>query len=170
MIRASYVCKSDSIESRTKENDPKITNICQVIAKWSPSLWILGVGGHLSLSDFVCHADTLTRQTRLFQFINIIFCHFHEDTHCWMTQKCFIIEISPWYMLYMVPNVFPLNPGHRNTYKKTQTSSKSVKGFQKEVHHCKSLELVAILDAILDFAKCSRVKSIHQPDFIYVMS
>ena len=56
------------------------------------------------------------------------------------------------------------------TYKKTQRSQTSLKGLRKEVHHCESLKLVAILDAILDFEKCSRVRSIHQADFVYVMS
>ena len=65
--------------------------------------------------------------------------------------------------------VFPLNPGHRKTYSKTQRSPKSVKGVQKEVRYCESLELAAILDAILDFTKCLMVNSIHQPDFVYVM-
>ena len=87
-----------------------------------------------------------------------------------MTPKSFIIEISPWYMLFMVPNVFPLNPGHWKTYKKTQRSQTSVKGLRKEVLHCESLKLAAILNAILDFEKCSRVSSIHQADFVYVMS
>ena len=73
-------------------------------------------------------------------------------------------------MLFMVLNVFPLNPGHRKTYKKTQRSQTSVKGLRNEVHHCESLKLAAILDAILDFEKCSRVSSIHQADFVYVMS
>ena len=73
-------------------------------------------------------------------------------------------------MLFMVPNVFPLNPGHRKTYKKTQRSQTSVNGLRNEVHHCESLKLAAILDAILDFEKCSRVSSIHQADFVYVMS
>ena len=73
-------------------------------------------------------------------------------------------------MLFMVPNVLPLNPGHWKTYKKTQRSQTSVKGLRKEVHHCESLKLAAILDAILDFEKCSRVRSIHQADFVYVMS
>ena len=27
------------------------------------------------------------KQTRLIQFISVIFCHFHEDLHCWMTQN-----------------------------------------------------------------------------------
>ena len=58
----------------------------------------------------------------------------------------------------------------RKTYKKTQRSQTSVKGLRKEVHHCESLKLAAILDAILDFEKCSRVSSIHQADFVYVMS
>ena len=98
------------------------------------------------------------------------FCHFHEDFHWSVTPKSFIIEISLWYMLFMVPNVFPLNPGHWKTYKKTQRSQTSVKGLRKEVLHCESLKLAAILDAILDFEKCSRVSSIHQADFVYVMS
>ena len=122
------------------------------------------------LPYLVCHTDTLTSQTRLFQSINVIFCHFHEDFHWRMTPKSFKIEISPWYMLFMVPNVFPLNPGQRATYKKTQRSHTSVKGVRKEVHHSESLKLAAILDAILDFEKCSRMTSIHQADFVYVMS
>ena len=73
-------------------------------------------------------------------------------------------------MLFMVPNVFLLNPGHRATYKKTQRSHTSVKGVRKKDHHPESLKLAAILDAILDFEKCSRVTSIHQADCVYVMS
>ena len=80
------------------------------------------------------------------------------------------IEISLWYMLVMVPNVFPLNPGHRKTYKKTHRSQTSVRGLRKVVHNCELLKLVAILDAILDFQKCSRVSWIHPADFVYVMS
>ena len=45
-------------------------------------------------------------------YSNVIFCHFHEDFYWWVTPKSFIIEISPWYMLLMGPNVFPLNSGH----------------------------------------------------------
>ena len=73
-------------------------------------------------------------------------------------------------MLLMFPQVFPLNPAPRETYKKTQRSPKSDRRLQNEVHPCESLELAAILDAILDFEKCSRVRSIHQADFGYMMS
>ena len=110
------------------------------------------------------------KSNTLFQSINVIFCHFHEDFHWWVTLKSLKIEISPWYKLFIVPNVFPLTPGHRKTYKKTQRSQTSVKGLRKEVHHCESLKLAAILDAILDFEKCSRMRSIHQADFVYVIS
>ena len=51
----------------------------------------------------------------------------------------------------------------------TQRSPKSGKGLQKEIHLGESMELTAILDTILDFEKCSRVSSIHQADFVYVM-
>ena len=70
----------------------------------------------------------------------------------------------------MFPQVFPLNPAPRETYKKTQRSPKYDRRLQNEVHLCESLELAAILDAILDFEKCSKVSSIHQADFVYVMS
>ena len=73
-------------------------------------------------------------------------------------------------MLVMVPNIFSLNPEHRKTSKKTQRSQPSLKGLRKEVHHCESLKLADILDAILDFEKCSKVRSIHQAYFVYVMS
>ena len=53
----------------------------------------------------------------------------------------------------MFPNVFPLNLGSMKTYKKSQTSPKSVKKLQNEVHCCDALVLAAILDAILDVEK-----------------
>ena len=70
----------------------------------------------------------------------------------------------------MFPNVFPLNLGWMKTYKKSQTSPKSVKKLQNEVHRCDALVLAAILDAILDVEKCLMVNSIHQADFVYMMS
>ena len=73
-------------------------------------------------------------------------------------------------MLLMFPQVFPLNPAPRETYKKTQRSPKYDRRLQNEVHPYESLELAAILDATLDFEKCSRVSSIHQADFVCVMS
>ena len=73
-------------------------------------------------------------------------------------------------MLLMFLQVFPLNPASRETYKKTQRSTKYARGLQNEVTQCESLKLAAILDAILDFEKCSGVSSIHQVDFVYVMS
>ena len=69
-------------------------------------------------------------------------------------------------MLFMIPQVFSLNPAQRETYKKIQKSPKYAKKLQNEVHRCESLELAAILD----FEKCSRVSSIHQADFVYVIS
>ena len=69
-------------------------------------------------------------------------------------------------MLSMIPQVFSLNSAPRETYKKAQRSPKYARKLQNEVHPCESLELVAILDAILDFEKYS----IHQADFIHVMS
>ena len=56
------------------------------------------------------------------------------------------------------------------TLEKNQRSQTSVRGLRKEVHHCESFEMTAILDAILDFEKCSRVSSIHRADFVHVMS
>ena len=73
-------------------------------------------------------------------------------------------------MLLMFPQVFSSNPAPRETYKKTQRSPKYDRRLQNEVHPCESMELAAILDAILDFEKCSRMSSIHQADFVYVMS
>ena len=122
----------------------------------------------INLPDLVCHTDNLTSQTGCFNSLMSFFCPFHEDFHWRVALKCFIIEISPWHMLFMVPTVFLLNPGHRKTYKKTQRSTKYIKRLRKEVHHCESLELAAILEAILDFEKCSRVNSIHQADCVYM--
>ena len=73
-------------------------------------------------------------------------------------------------MLLMFPQVFLLNPAPRETYKKTQRSPKYARRLQNEIHPYESPELAAILDAILDFEKCSRVSSIYQADFVYVMS
>ena len=152
-----YVFKSISIESRSRktyqmtQRSPKSGKGLQKEIHLGESMQLVAnFGRHL---DFVCHKDTHTSKTRLYQSINVILCHFHfhENFHCWVTPKCFIIEISPWYTLFIVPNVFPLNSGHRKTYEKTQISQTSVNGLRKEVYHCESLKLVAILDAILDF-------------------
>ena len=55
-------------------------------------------------------------------------------------------------------------------YKKTQKSSKPLKRLENEDRHCEFLALTAILDAILDFKKCSEVKLFHKAEFAYVMS
>ena len=166
-------------------NDPKITKIGQGFAEGDPSWTVHGVGSHLWTPSWIWKMPKfkVNLPSRLFvlhrysyksnQAVPIhwcVFCHFHDDFHWWVPPKSFTIQISPWYMLFMVPNVFPLKPGHKQTYIKTQRPQTSVKGLRKEVHHCESLKLAAILDAILDFEKCSRVSSIHQADFVYVMS
>ena len=56
------------------------------------------------------------------------------------------------------------------TYQKTQRSPKYVRRLQNEVHPCESLQLASKMATILDFEKCSRMNSIHQADFVYVMS
>ena len=138
---------------------------------WQPSWTPYWIGKmpkfKLNLPSRFCMSHRYSYKShRLFQSINAIFCHFHEDFYWWVTPKSFIIEISLWYMLVMVPNIFSLNPEHRKIYEKTQRSQPSLKGLRKEVHHCESLKLADILD----FEKCSRVRSIHQADFVYVMS
>ena len=169
-MKVFYVSKSIFIEFRTRKNmlsDLNIAKIDHWLAEGDPSLRLHGVGGHLGrhigswkcpylyeiyFPDFVCHTVTLARQTRLFQSINVIFWQVWQYFHWRATPKWFMIKVSPWYMPLMFPKVFPLNLGPRKSYKKTQRSPKSVKGLQNEVHYCESLELAAILDAILDFA------------------
>ena len=53
----------------------------------------------------------IVSQARLFQSIDVIFWHFHEDSRGWATAKCFIIRISPWWRPFMFPKVFSLNSG-----------------------------------------------------------
>ena len=59
------------------------------------------------------------------------------------------ITMAQFFMMF--PKVFPFNLGSGKTY-----SPKSFKGFQKEIHFGESMELAAILDAILNFEKKPR--------------
>ena len=76
---------------------PKITKIGQWFAEGGPSSRVHGVSSHLGrhlgfwkmltveLDLPVCHTDTLTSQSGLFQSINVIVCHFQQDFHWWVT-------------------------------------------------------------------------------------
>ena len=80
-----------------------------------------------------------------------------------------------WWLKYhhdtdlVFPKVIPLNPEPKKTYIQIKKSVNSIKSMQKYINHCESLELAAILDAILDFEKLSKIKWIHQTYFAYVM-
>ena len=62
--------------------------------------------------------------------------------------------------------MFPWNPGPGKTYKMTQRSPKSAKGLQKEIHLGETMELTAILDAILEFEKCLKFNQIYLLDLV----